>query len=277
MGLWKKISDRLLGYESSREFSVPQNSTIVLTHDSGFFSNCSVLLKALAASPVHPVTIDAAKSFRHFTNKGEDFNWYRFFRPAPPAIDAEYGSWRLSRVASRLPHHSVYRLLDYPTSNALVLNYFSPSEEIRQRAEEILSTMLPVPLEKILVLCIRGTDKQTEVRQTSLHRYVRKAKTALSRRKDLAVWVQSDQEQIRDYLLEKLGSRAFSVDVLPVTGDSTVIHRTTLVHDKNEFALNLLATTWLMSQASKVITYTGNVGYWIALFRGHSRGLIQLR
>jgi len=64
---------------------------------------------------------------------------------------------------------------------------------------------------------------------------------------------------------------------LPVTGDSTVIHRTTLVHDKNEFALNLLATTWLMSQASKVITYTGNVGYWIALFRGHSRGLIQLR
>ena len=79
MGYWKKISNRLLGYESSREFAVPQNSTIVLTHDSGFFSNRSVLLKALAASPVHPVTIDAAKSFRHFTNKGEYFDWYRFF------------------------------------------------------------------------------------------------------------------------------------------------------------------------------------------------------
>ena len=171
----------------------------------------------------------------------------------------------------------MYRLLDYPTSNALVLNYFSLSEEVRQRADEILCTMLHVPLDKILVLCIRGTDKQTEVRQTSLHRYVRKAKTALTRRKDLTVWVQSDQEQIRDYLLEKLGSRSFSVDILPVTGDSTVIHRTNLVHDKDEFALNLVATTWLMSQASKVITYTGNVGYWIALFRGHSRGLIQLR
>jgi hypothetical protein len=33
----------------------------------------------------------------------------------------------------------------------------------------------------------------------------------------------------------------------------------------------------LMSQAHRVITYTGNVGYWITLFRGNSSRLHQLR
>jgi hypothetical protein len=32
-----------------------------------------------------------------------------------------------------------------------------------------------------------------------------------------------------------------------------------------------------MSRAHSVITYTGNVAYWIALFRGHGGRLHQLR
>ncbi|MDA8777423.1 hypothetical protein N9M74_02145 [Pontimonas sp.] len=277
MGLWKKVGDRLLGYKSSREFAVLKNSNLFLTHDSGFFSNCSVLIKSLAQSPVHPVTIDATASFTHFTNQGRPFDWYRFFRPAPSKINTVSHSWQSSRVASRLPHHSVYRLLDYASSNGLVRDYFSLSEEVQRKAEDIKSHKLPAPLDRIVVLCVRGTDKKTEVRQSSLDSYVRAAKKALAHREDVAVWVQTDQAQTRDYLLEQIGTRAFSVDTLPVTDDSIVIHRTDLVHDKDDFALNLLATTWLMSQASMVITYTGNVGYWIALFRGNSRGLIQLR
>ena len=74
-----------------------------------------------------------------------------------------------------------------------------------------------------------------------------------------------------------LGLGVSSLDILPVTEDARVIHRSPAVSSKADFSRDLLAITWLMSRAHSVITYTGNVGYWIALFRGHGGRLHQLR
>ena len=76
---------------------------------------------------------------------------------------------------------------------------------------------------------------------------------------NLRVWIQTDQTQIRHILLDQLRPRSFSLNVLPVTDDSQVIHKSEVKISKDAFSRDLLATTWLMAQA--VITYTGNVGY----------------
>ena len=47
-------------------------------------------------------------------------------------------------------------------------------------------------------------------------------------------------------------------------------------HLKDEFALNFLAVVLLMSKCKHLITSTGNVGYWITLFRGHSDRVVQI-
>lgn len=277
MLLSTRVVNRLLGYRSTREFCAPKGQSLVLTHDSGFFSNCSALLLSLAHAETHPLQVDASVSFSYFRDEGSHFDWTRYFRPAPEPIIGNPASWNASRVARRLPHHSIYRLIDFQTTNELVHNYFSLSPQVESRAEEIANSKLPVPMEKILVLCVRGTDKGTEVKQSPLLSYIRKTKQIMKTDSSLKVWIQTDQLQIRDLLLSQLGPRSFSIDVLPVTDESTVIHRSRHVTSRNDFARDLLATTWLMSRAHSIVSYTGNVGYWIALFRGSARRLYQLR
>jgi hypothetical protein len=275
--LWSRVVDRLFGYRNGRKFSESEKNRLTLLHDSGFFSNCSALLLSLAQQRTHPVVIDASQSFTHFTEGESRFDWNRYFKDAQSSALGNPKKWGKSRVANRLPHHSIYKLINFRITNEIVRNYFGLSEEVLRRAREIEKKSLPVPLAELLVVCVRGTDKGTEVRQSSIHSYVTTAKRLQKRNKKLRVWIQTDQAQIRDLLLEELGPKSFSLDVLPVTKESTVIHKSANIPSKNQFTADLVAVTWLMSQVHSVITYSGNVGYWIALFRGSARRLYQLR
>lgn len=277
MTAWKRLVDRLWGYPSSRQFAVHADDTITLHHNSGFFSNCSVLLMSIANANRHPARLDVSASFTHFTERGKSFQWSEFFCPPPAHFRQRQRHWKRSRVAHRLPHHSVYKLLDYSVIGEIRDTYFRVSPTVEARAKQIQQHHLPVPLDQLLVVCLRGTDKASEVRQSPMKRYVTYAQRVMKRHPEFKVWIQTDQAQIRDYLLKQLGHRSFALDLLPVTETSHVIHRSEAVGAKAEFSQNLLATTWLMSQAHSVITYTGNVGYWIAIFRGHARRLYQLR
>ena len=277
MGPLNRVLNRLVGYRSTRTFAKHSRGKVALLHNSGFFSNCSTLLMSVAQAEIHPVRIDVTSSFTHFAEPGSSFDWNRYFSPPPGIIRGCPTRWPRSRVAKRLPHHSTYKLLDFPTITDITDNYFQLSTFVQNRAEEIHMSHLPVPIDQVLVVCLRGTDKGTEVRQSPIDAYVRRAKKIMEDNENLRVWIQTDQTQIRDILLDQLGPRSFSLNVLPVTDDSQVIHKSEVNISKDAFSRDLLATTWLMAQAHAVITYTGNVGYWIAIFRGNAKKLYQLR
>lgn len=273
----KSVRDRLFGYRSNRQFALHADNRVVLLHNSGFFSNCSALLMSVARAQNHPLEIDVTQSFTHFTESGKPFQWADYFVPPPSTMRGAPRRWPRSRVAKLLPHHSIYKLLDYSVAGEIRDNYFQLSDKVHARVREIEESHLPVSMEDVLVVCLRGTDKGTEVRQSPIGAYVHRARRIMEKHKNLRVWVQTDQAQIRDTLLEQLGPRSFSLDILPVTEDAQVLHRSPAVSSKADFSRDLLAITWLMSRAHSVITYTGNVGYWIALFRGHGGRLHQLR
>lgn len=272
----QQIVDRLIGYRSGRTFTTSSPRTIRLRHDSGFFSNCSVLLQGLARAGHHPLKVDATASFSHYASDTRKFRWEDCFEQAKEPLIGNPQEWALSRVASRLPHHSLYRFIDFKTSTEIIENYFCLSPMVLSRAATIQRD-LPVPPEKLVALCLRGTDKGSEVRQSRLSRYVRKARRVARLNPGVRIWIQTDQSQLRDDLLEKIGPSAFALDVLPTTEGSNVIHKLKAPTDKHQLAIDLVSITWLMSRAAQVITYTGNVGYWIALFRGNAHGLHQLR
>ena len=69
MRLIERLQNRLLGYRSTRNFATHTPDTVALSRDSGFFSNCSVLLMILARSDKHPVEIDVSESFTHFAER----------------------------------------------------------------------------------------------------------------------------------------------------------------------------------------------------------------
>ena len=94
MTILTRVVNRVLGYHSSRDFARHRGSEVLLLHDSGFFSNCSVLLMSLARAQQHPARIDVSRSFTHFTDEGKAFRWDDFFFPPNPLTDGQQSVWQ---------------------------------------------------------------------------------------------------------------------------------------------------------------------------------------
>src|SRR5262249_44688526 len=96
---------------------------------------------------------------------------------------------------------------------------------------------------------------------------------------DLDIVVQTDQEQAREEIVANFGGRCRFFNELPVTRGSTAIHQlefgTEIMMGREEFAKRIMADAKILSRGAYVITHTGNVGAWIAIYRGTSKNLYQ--
>jgi hypothetical protein len=66
---------------------------------------------------------------------------------------------------------------------------------------------------------------------------------------------------------------------MPVTSGTTVIHGMDLERQfavsKSTFAIRMLGITHLLAKMKYIVTHTGNIGLWLALYRGNSAGFYQ--
>ena len=190
----------------------------------------------------------------------------------PPGPD-ERSSIPLRKEIPIPAHHGVYSLLDHQVISPFLEAYFRPQPRISSIADKLLEKYC-IDTDKLLATCYRGTDKAQEVDPVPAADYLRKAQEVLQREPELRVMVQTDQQQVRDYLLSELGETAFALEELPVTEGSTAIHLC-LNDKKQDFADHLLAVNLLMACSHWLITHTENVAFWTVLFRGNSDRVVQ--
>jgi hypothetical protein len=268
--------NRLIGYRTSRSFAERIGGTLRLTHDAGFFSICSTALYEIAKASCEIQAVDASSTFRAFKKSPTKDPWPDVFAP-PGAVDhAQSFHIARSRVAHRLPHHSIYRFIDFRATNVLVRTFFAPSQRITAQVAR-LTADYSLDASKLIAVCYRGTDKATEVRQNTLTRYLKVTRTLALRYPSRRILLQTDDSNARELFAKEFGQRVTWFGELPTTTSATVMHKLVAVAEREEFAANLVAATILLSRAAHVVTYTGNLGYWIALYRGHTKGPIQLR
>ncbi len=125
-------------------------------------------------------------------------------------------------------------------------------------------------------MCYRGTDKGTEITLESPEMYAEAAHAVLKRNPRYRVLVQTDQAQVRDFLAEELGERAFFIYEMPVTDTDNAIHNVIAPGDQISFGQTLLATVLIMAKTRHLITHTGNMALWTVLHRGGTRRTMQL-
>ena len=270
------LVNRLIGYRTGRSFAQRIGGTLRLTHDAGFFSICSTALYEIAKASCEIQAVDASSTFRAFKKSPTKDLWPDIF--APPGVVDQAQSFQIarSRVAHRLPHHSLYRFIDFTTTNALVRTFFAPSQRITTRMERLATDYSLDPSKLIAVWC-RRTDKATEVRQNTLTKYLKVTRKLARKYPTHQILLQTDDSHAQELFAKEFGQRVTWFAELPTTASATVMHKLVAVAEREDFGANLVAATILLSRAAHVVTYTGNIGYWIALYRGHTKGLIQLR
>jgi len=153
--------------------------------------------------------------------------------------------------------------------------YFTPADSIIELQKK-LCHKYSIDVNNTLVVSMRGSDKNIEVQNASPDCYYEKCKEILKSNPDFRIWIQTDQKQYQDYFLERYPKKAFVIKELPITQGHKAIHnRPDLIINRFEFGKYLVAVMHLISRCNVIITHTGNIGYWHALFRGNLKNFYQ--
>jgi hypothetical protein len=256
----------------------PRSGTLHVVHDAGLFSCLSVTLWSLAdllCDGHVPRRVNLERTLHAFRD------------PAPGAAPStlfttEVDPVGLDRLAAlepsrlvRFDHHGDYRDLDFEVLTALRETYLPVSPVVLERAAELEREFLVAGV-RYGAICIRGTDKATEVIPLDSALYVEAAWSLLDEGAVDRILIQTDQAQIARLFEREFAGRCDRFKVLPVTETLHGIHlSTTLDGRRLEFARDMLAAVMLIAEMPRVITHTGNVGAWTTLLRGSGDGVIQ--
>jgi hypothetical protein len=263
------ISDKVL-IESK-----DNNTEIILKHEAGFFSLCTVTLEALLAqggkSSTHDVSWPAQNAWRNPTQCGTNL----FTQYFSPTMKMEGGG--ITKRPEN-PAHGIYTDIDYNRLIPYINHFFQPSPIVLERKEFFKKKYSIIPEETIAV-CYRGTDKWIEVSPIPPGYYWTQVRRLQKRNPHLRVMIQTDQQEVLREGLKDFAPNVFNIEELPVTSGGIVMHN--LDQEKRgisnfDLGVNLLAAITLLSECHYVITHTGNVGYWIMLYRGHAKNTCQL-
>jgi hypothetical protein len=239
--------------------------------DSGFFSICSLVLFELSRGPSSIQRVDASEVFSYYSPKGVDA-WPLFFENQPDVIIRDSNR---NPFARRRRNHSVYSNLPIFRARKHLIKFFTPSTEVLDKTRALIRKYSIEP-NNTLVICYRGTDKSTEITPEPVGDYISEAKKVLKKHAGLRVLIQTDQEQVKQTLLQEFGPSAFFIEEMPTTTGATVIHKLIARDRRIDFGQTLLATVLIMALSKYVISHTGNMSLWIALFRGNTRRFTQM-
>jgi len=240
---------------------------------------CTVSLWNLAdlqdVRGIFPFRIDYSRNFLFFRNaeqRRRNTDMYPlFFKPKPDAVVDP------RRRLPFVPHHGVYAFLDYQRLNPIIDRFFQPSDRaVEVRAD--LQRRYSIDPAKTIAVVYRGTDKGTEVMLASPEAFLSKTRQLVDENPGHRVWIQTDEEDVRNLFVHELGDRCFYLNEMPVSNNGVVVHGQndeTLNVDRGEFGVLLIAVNSLLAQADIVVNHTGNMALWLCLWRGHARGVWQ--
>jgi hypothetical protein len=256
------------------------SSSVLHVHDSvwfghGIFSCFSVGLEKLCLFYVDknrlPKLIDR---FNQFTAYKDDLNTdiskILFSEKVSPSING------ISNVFSVWDQFKPYHSINIENYKSLVDCYFTPSIVVNNKIEDICNS-IEYDLDSVLAVCYRGNDKIKETRIGSYEEYIQKVKEVLNNNPQYKViYLQTDEIEFADKF-RAVYKNTYVNDSIPLiskTPDKAIQH--ILPPDKRiEFACNFFASVAFMSKCGGVITHSGNIGIWIALYRGNTNNVYQ--
>nr|WP_246503981.1 discoidin domain-containing protein [Plastoroseomonas arctica] len=253
-------------------------------HDSGYFSVMSVILAEILhfrRAGLETVSIDDHDIFKKFKDGVRDSvlelvcDRAKWVQADPVGMTRKIPVFGARGRYS--PNSMAYKTLDHAAIGYFVSRYFSPSGSVTA-LQQHWATKYGIDIGKAVVVCYRGTDKVTEIKPASFDDYADQiGRIANNVTSDIVV--QTDQRQFLEFVSERFPGRVKFIDDIPMTTGTTVIHNLDLTDEfgltRRDFGLRLFAMVSWLSQARALLTSSGNVGFWLALLRGHARDVYQ--
>lgn len=258
--------------------AVPEQTSIFVTHNSGFFSCCTVrlytIIQYINAFKKLPILVDSSNQFEWYkpdTTKDITHDYFEHYDKHPtilfnPSININFNVWH---------QYNYYSLLEYHYLVALVNKYFYPSMEICEIIMNI-EQKYNLVYDNICVLFYRGNDKNTETRICGYAEYIEYANNVMNKNPNIKFLVQSDETEFIELMMNTYPNNAFYFkdEIRHINKCNSTVD--VVFKEQNyEFSKYYLAITIIMSKCNYVICGSGNCSLWIMLYRGNCKNVYQ--
>ena len=256
-------------------------SKLVITHNGGFFSCCTIRLLEIVdhfnTFKCLPDLVDSSKQFelyKEFSNI--DISNYYFSNNEN--IHIEYIKNIKLRNDNIEEQFSDYKSLNLSDVSMFLEKYFNLSEEVKIIIKTI-ETKYNINYEKTLSVFYRGNDKIKETLIAPYDFFISKIKECLYLNKYERILIQTDDELFLKYCLEDniIKNKIFYFNELARIDNNHNLAIHNLINKKHRqlFGAYFLAATYILSKTKGLITHSGNCGLWAVLFRNNTTNFYQ--
>jgi hypothetical protein len=247
---------------------------LVIKHNAGFFSCCSVRLHEIVGyarrNRTLPLIVDSSAQFHIYrVNRSGDatFDFFEDYRGPefriPEVIDYRHTD-----------QFKPYRLLDFVGLAPFVTKYFSPSESIRLLRDSLLQRYGLDLGRHYCGVYYRGTDKGRETKLASCGDFLERMRQIRHQDKGVRFIVQTDSWQFKEEV-----KRAFPMAVFfrenQTSKGKRGLHKESSKEVNHQQIRLCLAVFLILAQCRQVVCGSSNGSMWIMLYRGHANGVIQ--
>lgn len=251
--------------------------SIVIHHNAGFFSNCSIILLHIVnyinLNKKLPDTVDSSNSFAWYkVNTTRDIT-YDYFEDSKN-IDVNM------ELNNSIYYHQDYQFENYSTIQydkiiPLIKKYFTVSSTINNIIKDIEQKYL-LDYENICVLFYRGNDKNTETLICGYDEYLHYANEIIQKNPDVKFLIQSDETEFIEFIRGAFPDNSFffkdEIRHMRKCNSTVDIN----MRDKIEiYSKYYLAITCIMAKCKYIVCGSGNCSIWTIFYRGHNKNVWQ--
>jgi hypothetical protein len=245
--------------------------SIIVTHNAGFFSCCSVKLNAI----IHyinlnfklPDSVDSSRQFSMYKKDHNDitFDFFKKDNHVPIQYPINY---------HRDYQFMNYSKLDYQHIIPIVKKYFSPSDKILTIVE-CIKTKYNIDYNNTIAVYYRGTDKYTETQLASFDIFYTKIKELNDLHVDKKILIQTDTSQFIDYIHTKKLKNIVIIKENSTSYTNKGIHNEKTRVENYHDMLILFSTFIVLSKCNYIICSSGNCSIWMMFYRENSKNVFQ--
>ena len=249
------------------------SNTLTVTHNAGFFSCCHIRLEKIIEFYNNygylPEKIDSSKQFAKYKTEemtGKDTTLdYFLVKPVSQFLEIERNSnINISFIKKEFKNveaqFSNYKHINFESILPFFQHYFSPSPQIMEVLNH-LERKYCLDYSNLCTVYYRGTDKHMETNLASFEEFILKALQIKTRAPGIKFLLETDSHEFRNLFLSKFPDSIYFSEVDNVNP---------FVH-----SIYLLASVIAMSKTKIVVSSSGNVSLWTALYRGSADNIIQ--
>ncbi len=252
---------------------------LVLGHEGGFFSCCSVRLYYLI------LFFNKYKQLpKTFDSKGF-YTWYK--QNTTEDITFEYfenyeNINEMITYTRDINYHECYQYKKYTTLDLKVLlplihKYFTPTDEI-MNIKNTIECKYSLDYDNICVLFYRGNDKITEISLPSFDEYILYADEILKKQPNIKFLIQSDETNFINVMRLQYPTNhiVFNDEIRHIPRRNTTVDKIIFKEHNYTYSKKYLAITLIMSKCKYIICNSGNCAIWTVFYRQNTDNVIQL-